>query len=188
MQRSHPDFYTLLQSFVIHRPHTSIAVIMLMQNMFSTFLDVVKVLEDGDLQTLGLLDYDKRLKHSFTAHPKVDPFTGKLHWLSTISWFPSDFWQLLMFVFTLLLDEMFTFGYSHEPPYCTYRVITKEGAMLDPVPITIPESVMMHDFAITENYSIFMDLPLLFRPKVSTENLLCIFFLCYLFTFSSWMS
>lgn len=39
--------------------------------------DVLKVLEDGDLQTLGLLDYDKRLTHSFTAHPKVDPFTGK---------------------------------------------------------------------------------------------------------------
>uniref|UniRef100_A0A0E0BVS7 carotenoid 9,10-dioxygenase n=1 Tax=Oryza glumipatula TaxID=40148 RepID=A0A0E0BVS7_9ORYZ len=103
---------------------------------------VVKVLEDGDLQTLGLLDYDKRLKHSFTAHPKVDPFT----------------------------DEMFAFGYSHEPPYCTYRVITKDGAMLDPVPITIPESVMMHDFAITENYSIFMDLPLLFRPKEMVKN------------------
>lgn len=39
--------------------------------------DVLKVLEDGDLQTLGLLDYDKRLTHSFTAHPKVDPLTGK---------------------------------------------------------------------------------------------------------------
>lgn len=37
----------------------------------------MKVLEDGDLQTLGLLDYDKRLAHSFTAHPKVDPFTGE---------------------------------------------------------------------------------------------------------------
>ncbi|CAI0404655.1 unnamed protein product [Linum tenue] len=36
---------------------------------------VVKIMEDGDLQTVGLLDYDKRLKHSFTAHPKVDPFT-----------------------------------------------------------------------------------------------------------------
>lgn len=41
------------------------------------FTDVVKVLEDGDLQTLGMLDYDKRLQHSFTAHPKVDPVTGK---------------------------------------------------------------------------------------------------------------
>ncbi|OIW07986.1 hypothetical protein TanjilG_20087 [Lupinus angustifolius] len=98
---------------------------------------VIKVIEDGDLQTLGLLDYDKRLSHSFTAHPKVDPFTG----------------------------EMFTFGYSHTPPYVTYRVISKDGYMHDPVPITVPEPVMMHDFAITENYAIFMDLPLYFRPK-----------------------
>ena len=73
-------------------------------------------------------------------------------------------------VFILLSDEMFTFGYSHEPPYCTYRVITKDGIMLDPVPITIPESVMMmHDFAITANYSIFMDLPMFFRPKVHDD-------------------
>uniref|UniRef100_M4CUD1 Uncharacterized protein n=1 Tax=Brassica campestris TaxID=3711 RepID=M4CUD1_BRACM len=63
---------------------------------------VIKVLEDGDLQTLGMIDYDKRLTHSFTAHPKVDPVT---------------------------------------------------------------EPIMMHDFAITENYSIFMDLPMHFRPK-----------------------
>ena len=43
--------------------------------------DVLKVLEDGDLQTLGMLDYDKRLAHSFTAHPKVDPVTGETHHL-----------------------------------------------------------------------------------------------------------
>lgn len=41
------------------------------------FADAIKVFEDGDLQTLGMLDYDKRLGHSFTAHPKVDPFTGE---------------------------------------------------------------------------------------------------------------
>ncbi|WZZ18346.1 hypothetical protein YC2023_111435 [Brassica napus] len=99
--------------------------------------DVIKVLEDGDLQTLGMIDYDKRLTHSFTAHPKVDPVTG----------------------------EMFTFGYSHMPPYLIYRVISKDGIMHDPVPITISEPIMMHDFAITENYSIFMDLPMHFRPK-----------------------
>lgn len=62
--------------------------------------------------------------------------------------------------------EMFTFGYSHTPPYITYRVISKDGFMHDPVPITVSQPIMMHDFAITENYAIFMDLPLYFRPKV----------------------
>ncbi|XP_074332838.1 carotenoid 9,10(9',10')-cleavage dioxygenase 1-like isoform X3 [Apium graveolens] len=98
--------------------------------------DAIKVLEDGDLQTLGLLDYDKRLTHSFTAHPKVDPYTG----------------------------EMFTFGYSQTPPYITYRFISKNGFMNDPVPITLSDPIMMHDFAITENYAIIMDLPLYIKP------------------------
>ncbi|PON40749.1 Carotenoid cleavage dioxygenase [Trema orientale] len=110
---------------------------------------VLKVLEDGDLQTLGMLDYDKRLGHTFTAHPKVDPFTG----------------------------EMFTFGYSLCPPYITYRVISKDGFMHDPIPITISDPIMTHDFAITENYAIFMDLPLNFRPKeMVKENKLILSF------------
>ena len=62
--------------------------------------------------------------------------------------------------------EMFTFGYAHTPPYITYRVISKDGFMHDPVPITVPDPIMMHDFAITENYAIFMDLPMIFKPKV----------------------
>ncbi|KAL6981221.1 Dixin [Sarracenia purpurea var. burkii] len=103
---------------------------------------VLKVFEDGDLQTLGMLDYDKRLTHSFTAHPKVDPFTG----------------------------EMFTFGYAHTSPYVTYRVISKDGFMHDPVPITVPDPIMMHDFAITETYAIFMDLPMYFRPKEMVKD------------------
>ncbi|PHT47730.1 Carotenoid 9,10(9',10')-cleavage dioxygenase 1 [Capsicum baccatum] len=77
---------------------------------------VVKVLEDGDMQTLGMLGYNKRLQHSFTAHPKVDPVTR----------------------------EMFTFGYSQTPPYATYRVISKDGVMQDPAPITIPTSRSGH--------------------------------------------
>lgn len=71
-----------------------------------------------------------------------------------------------MLINFLHAGEMFTFGYSHSPPYVTYRVISKDGLMHDPVPITIPAPVMMHDFAITENYAIFMDLPLYFKPKV----------------------
>ncbi|XP_020574534.1 LOW QUALITY PROTEIN: carotenoid 9,10(9',10')-cleavage dioxygenase-like [Phalaenopsis equestris] len=111
---------------------------------------VIKVLEDGDLQTLGTLDYDKRLTHTFTAHPKVDPKTG----------------------------EMFTFGNSLKPPYLTYRVISKDGVMFDPVPITIDEPVLMHDFAITENYAIFMDLPLCFRPKELVKGKMAFSFDC----------
>ncbi|KAJ6299395.1 hypothetical protein OIU76_020378 [Salix suchowensis] len=112
---------------------------------------VVKVLQDGDLQTIGLLDYDKRLNHPFTAHPKVDPFTG----------------------------EMFTFGCSLEPPYVTYRVISKDGVMHDPVPITISDPIIMHDFAITENYAVFLDLPLYFRPKEMVKDMK------YIFTFDA---
>ncbi|GMN53615.1 hypothetical protein TIFTF001_022759 [Ficus carica] len=105
----------------------------------------LKVLEDGNLQTIGMLDYDKRLEHSFTAHQKVDPFTG----------------------------EMFTFGYAPMPPYVTYRVISKDGFMHDPVTITIPDPVMMHDFAITENYGILlMDLPMIFKPMEGDEVVL----------------
>ncbi|KAK1358615.1 hypothetical protein POM88_043089 [Heracleum sosnowskyi] len=61
--------------------------------------------------------------------------------------------------------EMFTFGYSQTPPYITYMVFSKDGFMNDPVLITIADPIMMHDFAITENYAIIMDLPLYFRPK-----------------------
>lgn len=93
----------------------------------------IRVLEDGDLETLGRVDYGAQLDHPFTAHPKVDPVTG----------------------------EMFTFGYQvDKAPHCIYRVVSKDGVMKDPVPITLPQAVMMHDFAITENYAIFMDLPL----------------------------
>ncbi|GAA0167561.1 oxygenase [Lithospermum erythrorhizon] len=66
---------------------------------------------------------------------------------------------------------MFSFGYStRAQPYLTYRVISKDGFMHDPVPITIPDPVMMHDFAITENYAIFMDLPLIFKPKEMVKD------------------
>ena len=38
--------------------------------------DAMRVLEDGDLETLGRVDYGAQLDHPFTAHPKLDPITG----------------------------------------------------------------------------------------------------------------
>jgi len=106
---------------------------------------VIRLLEDGQLETVGQHTYQNKLKHRFTAHPKVDAETG----------------------------EMIFFGYNpfpskHEGAFCTYSVVGKNGDLLFSVPISIPEPVMMHDFAITQNYSIIMDLPLVFRK----ENLL----------------
>lgn len=91
-----------------------------------------------DLDTIGAYNYNGKLASAFTAHPKVDPVTG----------------------------EMMFFGYSlAQPPYLKYSVVSAAGELLQTVPIELPTPVMMHDFAITENYTIFMDLPLTFRPE-----------------------
>lgn len=88
------------------------------------------------LETVGPYTYGGQLKTPFTAHPKVDAVTG----------------------------EMIFFGYSvTQPPYLHYSVVSDEGKLLQTVPIDLPVGVMMHDFAITEDYTIFMDLPLTFR-------------------------
>ena len=90
------------------------------------------------LETIGAYSYDKKLISAFTAHPKVDPDTG----------------------------EMMFFGYSPVvPPYLQYSVVSASGELLRTVPIELPIGVMMHDFAITEHYTIFMDLPLTFSKE-----------------------
>ncbi|MBW4605858.1 MAG: carotenoid oxygenase family protein [Hassallia sp. WJT32-NPBG1] len=88
------------------------------------------------LETVGPYTYNGQLASPFTAHPKVDAVTG----------------------------EMMFFGYSLlQPPYLRYSVVSAQGKILRTAPIDLPIGVMMHDFAITENYTIFMDLPLTFR-------------------------
>ena len=87
-----------------------------------------------NLETQGEHDFEGTLTHNFTAHPKVDMKSG----------------------------EMMTFGYSPTPPFLTYSVVDPEGRAVHTKEISIPKGVMMHDCAITENYTIFPDLPLVF--------------------------
>lgn len=92
------------------------------------------------LETVGPYNYQGQLTHAFTAHPKIDAVTG----------------------------EMMFFGYGiGKREKLHYSVVSAEGEILRTEPIYIPKAVMMHDFAITENYTIFMDLPL----EVSFMNL-----------------
>lgn len=83
------------------------------------------------LDTEGPYTFGGKLKHPFTAHPKVDPTTG----------------------------EMLFFGYGPIKPFLHYGVVDPKGTIVHHTPIEIPRPVMMHDFAITERHTVFMDLP-----------------------------
>jgi len=90
------------------------------------------------LETLGVYTYCNKLVSAFTAHPKVDEVTG----------------------------EMMFFGYNPmSAPHLQYSLVSKDGELQWTRPIDIPRGVMIHDFAITANYTIFMDLPLTFSME-----------------------
>ena len=90
-----------------------------------------------DLRTVGTLDTGMEVK-SFTAHPKVDPANG----------------------------QMIFFGMQMGPkPNLHYGVADQTGELVYTTRIPLAESVFMHDFAVTTNYTLFMDLPFVFSLK-----------------------
>lgn len=89
----------------------------------------------ADLSTVGRYDFDGALASPMTAHPKHDPETG----------------------------ELVFFGYDIAgPPYLRYHVADASGALIRTEAITLPAPVMMHDFAITEHYVVWFDLPVVY--------------------------
>lgn len=99
---------------------------------------------DGDLNTIGVENFNGELTCSMTAHPKICPITG----------------------------ELLAFSYfSFEQPYLNYIRIGKDGLVKQIEGIEIPNMVMMHDFNITENHVIFMDLPLVFDLELISTGI-----------------
>ncbi|MFN4224931.1 MAG: carotenoid oxygenase family protein [Hyphomonas sp.] len=99
---------------------------------------------DQDLNTLGVQNYGGALTSSMTAHPKVCPETG----------------------------ELLAFSYfSFTPPYLHYIRVGADGQLKQLEGIDVPNMVMMHDFAITRNYVIFLDLPLVFKPELLASGM-----------------
>ncbi|KAG6541902.1 hypothetical protein Mapa_016730 [Marchantia paleacea] len=94
---------------------------------------IIRVKEDGDLETRGRYDLNGQLSRAMTSHPKVDPITGELFSIS------SDF---------------------SAAPYLKYFVISRDGVKGPDVPIKIKEPTIAHDFAVTENYAVLPDLDL----------------------------
>lgn len=93
-------------------------------------------LEPTTLETVGPYTFGGKLEGSMSAHPKVDPTTGDM------------------------VDVRY---YLLSSPHCTVRVWNKKGELLHETPIEgISGPVLIHDCAITENYTVIPDLPLYF--------------------------
>jgi carotenoid cleavage dioxygenase-like enzyme len=87
-----------------------------------------------DLDTIGPYDFGGRLTTAMTAHPKTCPVTGEMHF----------------------------FGYGIEAPYLTYHRADAAGDLVLSRPVEVPGPTMLHDFNLTADHVVFMDLPVVF--------------------------
>ncbi|MDA4106680.1 carotenoid cleavage dioxygenase [Mycobacterium holsaticum DSM 44478] len=96
----------------------------------------------NDLETLGAYDFGGKLVDSMTAHPKICPTTGEMHF----------------------------FGYGNIfAPHVTYHRADADGELTVNRPLDVPALTMMHDFAVTANYVVFMDLPIVFNLDIAIK-------------------
>ena len=65
---------------------------------------------------------------------------------------------------------MLAFGYSAFPPYLRYLRVSPAGELVQSEQITVGGPTMMHDFNITNNYIIFMDLPAVFDLEMAMRG------------------
>ena len=94
----------------------------------------------NDLKTLGAYNFGGKLADSMTAHPKICPTTGELHFFGSGN----------------ILE-----------PHVTYHRADADGRLTISRPIDVPALTLMHDFALTAEHVVFLDLPLLFDLSVA---------------------
>ncbi len=94
----------------------------------------------NDLETLGVHDFGGTLTDSMTAHPKICPKTGELHFFG---------------------------GGNIFEPHVNYHRADADGQLTVSRPIDVPALTLMHDFALTAQHVVFLDLPLLFDLGVA---------------------
>ena len=97
----------------------------------------------NDLDTVGAYDFDGKLTNSMTAHPKICPTTGEMHF----------------------------FGYgSLVAPHVVYHRADADGQLVINRPLEVKALTMMHDFALTANHVVFMDLPIVFDFDIAASG------------------
>ena len=95
-----------------------------------------------ELETVGPHDFGGKLKTAMTAHPRICPETG----------------------------ELLFFGYGPMPPYLTYHRVSASGELVQSEEIDVKGPTMMHDWNVTRNFVVFMDLPVVFDLAALAEG------------------
>lgn len=99
-------------------------------------------LNPSDLSTVGAHSFGGKLGPTMTAHPKIDPVTGRMHF----------------------------FGYEFLRPALTYYAAAPDGTLDVVSPIAVDKATMIHDFAITDKDAIFWIGPVMFGADESNPN------------------
>lgn len=97
----------------------------------------------NELETVGAYDFGGKLVDSMTAHPKICPTTNELHF----------------------------FGYGNIfEPHVTYHRADANGELTVNRPLEVKALTMMHDFALTADHVVFMDLPIVFNLDIALKG------------------
>ncbi len=95
-----------------------------------------------ELDTVCHTDLAGTLPNGYTAHPKVDPATGKLH----------------------------AVAYHWALDHLQYIVIGSDGLVEQVSPIDVTDGPMVHDCSITERWMVVYDLPVVFDLDVAMSG------------------
>ena len=93
----------------------------------------------GTLQTEGVETFGRARPLRMSAHARVDEHTG----------------------------ELMFFDYGPTRPYMRYGVVDAQGQLAHRIDVDLPGARLPHDMAITEHYSVLMDLPVFHRPDAA---------------------
>lgn len=97
---------------------------------------------DKELNTLGLFQAGQKQAPNINAHVKICPDS----------------------------KELFAISYDLNPPYLVLHQISPDGKLLKTVSIDKSKPTMIHDFAITSNYVIIFDCPLVFDVEAAMKG------------------
>ena len=100
-------------------------------------------LDPVTLETLGKLDLKSSGARQMSAHCMTDEANG----------------------------DLLFFDYAVKPPFMSYGVMNKDSELINFTPIELPGARLPHSMAFTPNYSILMDLPMFWDPKLLEQDI-----------------